>query len=141
MHCEICDVSAVTNCEFVVSLTRYQDGWLFSRQKGRKTWETQGGHVEPGETPLEAARRELYEESGAVAQMTPVCGYWADRSGVKRYGIVFLAEVERLDPMPESEMEEVCWFSGLPEKLTYREITPKLFAAVQRFIEEGGGHG
>lgn len=31
---------------------------------GRKGWEMPGGHVEPGETPEDAVRREFIEESG-----------------------------------------------------------------------------
>ena len=30
------------------------------------TWEIPGGHIEPGESPEEAARRELFEETGAA---------------------------------------------------------------------------
>ena len=33
-----------------------------------KTWLPIGGELEPGETPLEAARRELREETGLVAE-------------------------------------------------------------------------
>lgn len=132
--CEVCPVDeARANCLFVVSLTRHDGAWLFSRKKGCDTWETQGGHVEPGETPEAAACRELYEESGAAPRaMTPVCGYWAERGGERRYGIVYLAEVERLDPLPESEMAEVRRFDALPEKLTYPDITPKLYAEALR---------
>ena len=39
---------------------------MLSRHKNRSTWETQGGHIEGGESLIEAAGRELYEESGAV---------------------------------------------------------------------------
>jgi len=37
--------------------------WILSKHKKRDTWETQGGHIEDGETPLEATKRELFEES------------------------------------------------------------------------------
>ena len=52
--------------KYVVVLSEYQGKILWSRHKKRTTWETQGGKIELGETPLMAAKRELYEESGAV---------------------------------------------------------------------------
>lgn len=138
MICETCSFEEAAGGPFVVVLTRYRGGWLFSRHRERDTWETQGGHIEPGETPLEAALRELYEEGGVVAQtLTPLCGYYADRGDGKgkRYGQVFLAEAERIDPLPESEMAEVRFFPSLPENLSYPDITPKLFAYA---IKNGG---
>ena len=44
--------------KYVVVLSRYQGKLLLSQHRDRNTWETQGGHIEPGETPEEAARRE-----------------------------------------------------------------------------------
>ena len=119
--------------KYVVTFARYQGQWLFSRHRLRTTWETQGGHIEEGETPLQAARRELYEESGAVAfTITPMCDYWCgDRTG-SGVGVVFLAEITQLGPLPESEMAEVRTFDGLPEELTYPEITPCLFEAITK---------
>lgn len=135
IRCELCPAEEVRECTFSVTLSRYKGGWLFSRHRKRDTWETQGGHVEPGESIQAAAARELYEESGGVpAEMTQLCGYWAERDGDRRYGMLFLAEIDHLDPLPESEIAEVKWFEGLPETLTYPDITPKLFACACKHL-------
>jgi len=53
---------------------RVEDDRVLLAQRGkspdRGLWGFPGGHVEPGETALEAARRELFEETGLRA--TPV---------------------------------------------------------------------
>lgn len=130
MICRTCPVEEADPCLFSVVLSRFEGGWLFSRHLARSTWEMQGGHVEPGETPEMGARRELYEEAGAVAtQMEPVCGYWTwQEDQPRRYGILFLADIDHMDPLPPSEMAGVRWFETLPEALTYPEIAPVLFA-------------
>lgn len=136
--CGLCTLDEIPVCTFVVVLSRYQDGWLFSRHRERNTYETQGGHIEPGEMPLDAAIRELYEESGGVPRtITPLCGYWAEREGDRRYGMLFYAEIDHLDALPESEIAEVKWFPGLPEVLTYPDITPHLFEYTCRWLKEG----
>ncbi|MBQ7864830.1 MAG: NUDIX domain-containing protein [Clostridia bacterium] len=119
--------------KYVVTFARYQDKWLFSRHRSRTTWETQGGHIEEGETPLQAARRELYEESGATEfTITPMFDYWAgDRTG-SAVGVIFLAEITQLDDLPNSEMAEVRTFDALPDNLTYPEITPFLYEAITK---------
>lgn len=114
---------------FVVVLSRYRGRILLSRHARRRTWETQGGHIEPGESPEQAARRELWEESGALDyELRPLFDYWAGEDGEGKTGVVFLAEVDRLGPLPASEMAEVCEFDALPDTLTYPAITPQLFA-------------
>ena len=103
---------------------------MLSRHRQRSTWETQGGHVEPGETPQEAAERELYEESGAVEyDIRALCDYWAgdETTGEGATGMVFHAEIHRRESLPQSEMAEVRLFDALPENLTYPAITPELF--------------
>jgi 8-oxo-dGTP pyrophosphatase MutT (NUDIX family) len=47
-----------------ILLVAYDTGRaLFCERAGTGVWETPGGHVEPGEMPLEAALRELAEET------------------------------------------------------------------------------
>ena len=71
MRCDVAALGTLENCKYVVVLSEYEGKLLLSRHKERKTWETQGGHIEPGETPLQAAQRELFEES----EMAETCAF------------------------------------------------------------------
>lgn len=129
------EVGYLKTYKYVVVLSTCCGKIMLSRHKERSTWETQGGHVEPGETPMEAARRELYEESGAVDyDIRALCDYWAgdEITGEGATGRVFHAQIHELGPMPDSEMEEVHLFDALPGNLTYPAITPELFAYLFR---------
>ena len=135
MISKIYEVGALQTYKYVVVLSTYGGKLMLSRHKQRITWETQGGHVEPGETPLQAAERELYEESGALRyEIRPLCDYWAgdEYTGKGATGMVFHAEIHELGPMPESEMAEVRLFDNLPENLTYPAITPELYAYLMK---------
>ena len=128
MKCVIHPLNSLGTYKYVVVLTRYQGKIVLSRHRRRDTWETQGGHIEPGETPMDAARRELWEESGASDyDIAPLCDYWAADETSSANGQVFVADVRRFDRMPESEMKEIGFFSSLPDQLTYPDITPRLF--------------
>ena len=127
--CEIYSIQELCDYRYVVILSRYRGALLLSRHRQRSTWEAQGGHIESGETPLEAAKRELYEESGAVQfTIEPLCDYRAGDGTSYSNGVVFVADVAELGPMPDSEMEETQCFLRLPESLTYPEILPKMYA-------------
>ena len=52
--------------KFAVILSRYQGKWLFCQHRDRDTYECPGGRREAGEKIEHTARRELYEETGAV---------------------------------------------------------------------------
>lgn len=103
----------------------FQEKWIFCRHKERTTWEHPSGWIEEGETPLEAAKRELFEETGAVDfELEPLCDYSIDGTlngyHYKGNGQVYLAMVHRLEEIPlYSEMGEIGLFDSLPEELTY----------------------
>ncbi len=117
--------------KFVVIVTKYQGKWVFVKHRKRDTWEIPGGHIDEGETPDEAASRELMEETGAVKfQIKPFCDYsvsMGDKFGVSR---LYFATIDEIGPLPESEIGEVAFFDAIPDKLTHAEIQPILFKAV-----------
>lgn len=111
----------------VVIVSRYKNKWVFCKHKERTTWEIPGGHIEHGEDWLTAAKRELYEETGAVeAKLEPICVY-----SISKYGLLCYAEILKLESLPQSEIKEIEFFDDLPEDLTYAETHDKMFEKVK----------
>ena len=129
MRCQVYGLNYLKDYKYVVVFSEYNGKIVLSRHKERTTWETQGGHIEQGETPLDAAKRELYEESGAVDyEIKPLCDYraWNGETGHGANGVVFHAVIRKFGAIPDSEMAEIQEFTELPENLTYPAITPVL---------------
>ena len=90
---------------------------------GSGHWGSAGGHVEPGETPAEAAIRETKEELGIVVGNLKflVCldEQWKD--GRQYVDIIFLADILSGEPksMEPDKIESVGWFplDDLPEPM------------------------
>ena len=95
------------------------------------TYEIPGGHREQGEDIVETARRELYEETGAVKfDLSQVCVYGVEKDGEETLGMLFYAEVQELENELHSEIERVEFLDGIPEMLTYPLIQPYLFERI-----------
>lgn len=119
---------------FAVVMTRHMGRWLFVRHRERATWEIPGGHREPGEAIEKTAQRELYEETGVMAStLMPVCAYSVEADGSRSCGMLYWAEAAYIAGLPESEIAEVQYFDRLPKDLTYPEIQPVLFRAVEEY--------
>lgn len=135
MTCGIYKLNELKNYKYVVILSRYNNKILLSQHEKRTTWETQGGHIEENETELEAAKRELYEESGAVEfTITPIFDYRAGDEVSAANGMVFFANIKKLEDIPLSEMRAVKLFDKLPYNLTYPDLTPVLFAYAKEYF-------
>lgn len=121
----------------MVMMAKYCGQWLFCKHRERTTYEIPGGHREEGESALEAARRELYEETGALSfEIQPVCIYGVCRAGEEEsLGMLYYAEIHELGALPQSEIEAVERFDALPESLTYPFIQPHLYQKVMAFLE------
>ena len=135
LRCQVFPLNALGNYQYTVICSRYQGKWILSKHRNRDTWETQGGHIEAGETPLEAAMRELYEESGIRdADIYPVCDYLGYNHLRRANGMVFLAVVHSIGQLPESEMGAIGLFDPLPENLTYPQISPVLYREAEKLL-------
>jgi len=137
LQCTVHPLNTLGNYKYVVVCTWYKGRWILSRHRKRDTWETQGGHIEAGETPMNAAQRELREESGIEkAMLYPVCDYYGYNHLSHANGMVFLAVAEELGDMPESEMRETRRFDVLPPNLTYPDTTPVLIREAENYLWE-----
>lgn len=126
-----------TLLQFAVIVSRYKGKWVFCKHKERTTYECPGGHREPGEAIEAAARRELYEETGAAAfSLTRLCAYGVSSGSKETFGMLYYAEITALDALPEAfEMEKILLTDTLPESWTYPEIQPKLMQKVMETIK------
>lgn len=135
LKCAVHPFGALAPLRFVVVCSFYQNKYLLSYHSGHQSWETQGGHIEENETPEQAARRELYEESGVRdAKLIPVCDYFAYDSEGSSNGRVYAAVIDRLGELPPNEMSKIEAFDALPEDLTYPFVTPVLFEEAKRTL-------
>ena len=131
---------------FAVIVTKTGGRWVFCKHKDRDTLEVPGGHREPGEDILAAAKRELYEETGAVDfSIKPVRVYsvtapW-NFDGRETFGMLFFADVKAFEKELHSEIERIVIRDDLPEAWTYPDIQPYLVREVQRRMkgEDPGG--
>lgn len=136
---------ADTLLRYSVIMAFHQHHWIFCKHKQRTSLEIPGGHRESGESIDDCARRELYEETGAVEfELTRIGVY-----GVKsmdaalevakcEYGMLYLADIKELDALPESEIECIVPIHSIQgiTSWTYPEIQPFLFEQVQHKMRQ-----
>lgn len=121
--------------KFSVIVSRHNNKWVFCKHRERNTYEVPGGHIEPGETPPEAARRELKEETGAIDfKLIPVCVYSVAKDGVsaESFGMLYYVEIYGFEKELHSEIESIRFFEEIPHNQTYPLIQPKLIEEVIR---------
>ena len=93
----------------------------------RYLWELPAGRLDPGETPLQAAKRELIEETGCRARKwTKLASFWVSPGYVEERMTIYLAEdltQGEATPM-DDERIETRWFT--PEEVAGMIRTGKI---------------
>ncbi len=126
--------------KFAVIITKTDGKWVFCKHKERDTYEVPGGHRESGETILETAKRELWEETGAIDfTIEPVCVYSVigkprvdECLDEESFGMLYYAEVREFEKELHSEIEKIYIMDELVTNWTYPLIQPKLIEEAKR---------
>lgn len=123
--------------KFAVIIAKTQGKYVFCKHKSRDTLEAPGGHREPGEAILDTAKRELYEETGALDfSICPVCVYSVTAkdnfNGQETFGMLYYAEIRSFENQLHSEIEKTVTTDKLPDNWTYPEIQPRLIEEADR---------
>ena len=108
----------------VAIFARHEGQVLLIEHRRLQTWLPVGGEIEAGETPLEAARRELREETGLEGTFAPLpdldgappglIGYEEHLAGSKglHLNFAFVADVPSRDVIPNDEIVSFRWVTS-----------------------------
>lgn len=122
--------------KFAVIIAKTEGKWVFCKHRERETYEIAGGHREKGEHILDTAKRELYEETGALEySIQPICVYSviaSDQSDEVSYGMLYFADIQSFENELHCEIEKIIITKQLIKHWTYPLIQPKLIEEARR---------
>lgn len=126
---------------FVVLLRPAKNGHevFLVKRSDRIYWELTGGGIEPGEDPVQAARREVSEESGfSITYLSGLVALYSNhREDVQNQSLLFYGTVASGSVyVPEFENNLGAWFPTTELPLV-RPITVVRIQDVQRYLAGG----
>ena len=124
--------------EQVVGVAVFRDARILLVQRSMKKkflpgyWEIPGGHVEEGETPEAAARRELEEETGLIIKRMKYYNKWSD-GRVEETD--FIAEASGTLKLDSKECSAFVWAS--PNDIKTLKMSKKMKETIGKAFGKG----
>lgn len=137
---------ATTVSAAVFAFVRDESGALLMvRRADSGNWELPGGHVDPGESAIGAAEREVAEESGLTVKVLGVAGVYSDPAHVlvypasgetrQQFAVYFHAAV--LDGVPRADGVETAAVAWIPEdRLVDLPVHPVVRSRLQQILHD-----
>ena len=125
-----------------LALVSSQHGWLISRRASGRIfaglWEFPGGKLAPGETPQQAAVREVQEETGLVVAPVAVVGVLRTAHGGREV-ILHLVHCRAAGDEPQAcdpAVEEVRWAAVCElERLPMPPVNAEIIALIRQLAQ------
>ena len=111
-----------------IVFTFYEGKYVMTYHPKRKGWEFPAGRREENETAVECAKRETFEETGAILSEAIPLGYYlvSKHNNVFKTAI-FMSDVDKFEPKPHwSETDLVKLFEELPKNISYKDDVYKI---------------
>ncbi|MCU0678884.1 MAG: NUDIX domain-containing protein [Planctomycetes bacterium] len=110
-----------------------------SIEPSRGEWDVIGGFLEPGEHPIDGAKREAQEETGLKIEIGEMIGFYMDVYERKypTLNICFLATASGGHLRPGDDIAELKWFvlDAIPKRLAFKN-GDKMVADLKRRINK-----
>lgn len=108
--------------------------------RGRATWNQPAGHLEANETLLQAASRELYEETGleGVPQAFLRLHQWIAPDNTPFLRFLFVLDLPKMLPTwPQDRDIDRCWWLTPDALLASKKLRSPLVAESLRIYQQG----
>ena len=116
---------------------------LLAKRTDNELWTIPGGGMEPGETIVATAIREVKEETGIAVEVVSLIGIYSNPQHVVEYSdgevrqqfsVCFACRPVGGDPKPSDETSEVGYFT--PDEIKGMDVHPSIRLRIQHFLDD-----
>lgn len=140
------------NPTFIIIAVRWKGNWVFVKRKDSDRFGLPGGRVRLNESPLIAARRVLYEQTGITAgKLYPICNYSLSTTQTfnahmprkETYGRLYYIEALCKTALPDFEIETTREDGWIPQdnEWAYPILQKPIFRKACTWLEEVRNNG
>lgn len=132
-------VSELDHSDGSTVITFYNKRYVMTYHPKRRGWEFPSGKREENETIYECAKRETFEETGAILSEIIPLGYYLVKTNESVFKTaIFMANVDKFESKPYwSETNLVKLFDELPQNISYKDDVYKIIVEYIKKMDGG----